>query len=65
MVAAETENSTSHCDVPVLAKVLKDKLMDTIKVEYDAARDGATIHLLNLVGEVFSDITQQGGLTRL
>lgn len=58
-ITVEKEKSTSHCNGPVLAELVKRKLIDALHVGYDTAKQGVKNPLLNLVGEVTVDLSSR------
>lgn len=56
MIQAKKEKSKSHCNAPVLAGLMVDKFIESLKVVYCAAKIGVNTPLFNLVEEFDADI---------
>lgn len=65
MIATEMEKPTSPQNAPVLTEVLEEKHIETLKVGYDAAKDGVLTCLFILAGEAMVDTIQRGKMESL
>lgn len=52
LFASEMEKSTSQCDAPVLAKVVKDTPIEALQVRFDSTKEEVKPSLFILAGEV-------------
>lgn len=60
LLAKELKISTAWITASMLTELVNDQFTDALQVGYDVVQAGAKNSLLNLVGEVIADITQQG-----
>lgn len=58
MILAEVEKSTPHGIAPVLAQLVKDRLINILQVRNDAAKEVVKNPFFGMVGEVIFDIIQ-------